>query len=280
MAGTKEDKFAIVRVKAESYCAINPQYKINEIDDSRKAILVDGPTGSITLSIEKDKVKCSDAAFQTALMSLEEDSGGYLPAVILDDEKKNIRTLVSANPSLGMLSAEGIRNFICPKATGQEIIDHLIIANELGCSVIAKEIYLIKRNDGSVSHVVGLNTFTRRAAENPDFDHYDSGVITMKKDQDEPVFRPGTFYPPNEQLVGGWYQGFWKDNRKTERHTVNLSEYDTGMSLWKTKKGTMIEKVAKFQGLRKDHPKECNGLYGACELGIDESKEVKMDGMA
>lgn len=268
--------FSEIKAKVESYSALNPSYKINDIDTTKEAILIDAPEGKlITLSIEKGKVKCSDSAFQAALMSLEEDSGGYLPAVILDDERNNIRTLVSENPSLGMLSAEGIRNFICPQATGQEIIDHLIIANELDCSVIRKEIYLIKRKDGTVSHVTGLNTFTRRAAENPDFDHYDSGIITMKKDQEEPIFRDGTFYPPNEQLVGGWYHGFWKDGRTTKRHTVNLSEYDTGMSLWKTKKATMIEKVAKFQGLRKDHPQKLNNLYGAAELGIDESKEIR-----
>lgn len=269
-------KFEEIKAKVESYVALNPTYKINDIDVTKEAILINAPEGKlITLSIEKGKVKCSDPAFQTALMSLEEDSGGYLPAVILDDEKKNIQKLVIENPSLGMLSAEGIRNFICPKATGQEIIDHLIIANELGCSVIQKEIYLIKRNDGTVSHVTGLNTFTRRAAENPDFDHYDSGIITMKKDQDEPIFREGNFCPPNEQLVGGWYQGFWKDKRETKKHTVNLSEYDTGMSLWKTKKATMIEKVAKFQGLRKDHPLKLNSLYGAVELGIDMTKEIQ-----
>lgn len=268
--------FGEIRAKAESYAALNPSYRINDIDASKEAILIDGPEGKlITLAIEKGKVKCSDSAFQAALMSLEEDFGGYLPAVIPEEEKKNIQVLVSKNPSLGMLSAEGIRNFINPKATGQEIIDHLIIANELGCSVIAKEIYLIKRNDGSVSHVVGLNTFTRRAAETPEFKGYKSGVITIKKDSDEPIYRPGTFYPPSEQLVGGWYQGSWNDGRESERHSVNLSEYDTGISLWKTKKATMIEKVAKFQGLRRDHPKECNGLYGAEELGIDESKEIR-----
>ena len=269
-------KFDEIKCKVESYVALNPTYKINDVDVTKEAILIDGPEGKlITLSIEKGKVKCSDSAFQTALMSLEEDSGGYLPAVILDDEKKNIKTLISGNPALGMLSPEGIRNFINPKATGQEIIDHLIIANELGCSVIAKEIYLIKRKDGSVSHVVGLNTFTRRASENPEFKGYKSGIITMKEGQDDPIYRPGTFYPPNEKLVGGWYQGYWNDDRETDRHSVNLSEYDTQVSLWKDKKATMIEKVAKFQGLRRDHPKECNGLYGAAELGIDESKEIQ-----
>lgn len=269
-------KFEEIKAKVESYVALNPTYQINDVDMAKEAILVNGPEGKIiTLSIEKGKVKCSDSAFQMALTSLEEDNGGYLPAAIQEDEKRNIKTLISGNPALGMLSPEGIRNFINPKATGQEIIDHLIIANELGCSVIAKEIYLIKRKDGSVSHVVGLNTFTRRAAENHEFKGYKSGVITMKKDQEDPIYRPGTFYPPNEQLVGGWYQGYWNDGRESERHSVNLSEYDTGIALWKEKKATMIEKVAKFQGLRRDHPKECNNLYGAAELGIDESKEIQ-----
>ena len=274
----KESKFEIVKAKVEAFCAVDSQYKINDVDTQKEAILIDGPNGAlITMSLEKGKVKCSDQAFQAAVMSLEEDSGGYLPVPIQEGEKENIKALVSNVSSLGMLSPEGIRNFINPKATGQEIIDHLIIANELGLSVIAKEIYLIKRKDGTVSHVTGLNAFTRRAAQNPQFSHYKSGVITMKKDCDEPVYRPGTFYPPGEQLVGGWCQCFFKDGRETERHSVNLSEYNTGLSLWKDKPATMIEKVAKFQSLRKENPVECNGLYGAAELGIDPAKEIKAE---
>ncbi len=274
----KESKFEIVKAKVEAFCAVNSQYKINDVDPQKEAILIDGPDGAlITMSLEKGKVKCSDQSFQVAVMSLEEESGGYLPVPIQESEKKNIQCLVAKMPNLAMLSADGIRNFINPKATGQEIIDHLIIANELGLSPIRKEIYLIKRKDGTVSHVTGLNAFTRRAAQNPQFSHYKSGIITMKKDCDEPIYRPGTFYPPGDTLVGGWCQCFFKDGRQTERHSVNLSEYNSGLSLWKDKPATMIEKVAKFQALRKDNPVECNGLYGAAELGIDPSREIKME---
>jgi hypothetical protein len=274
----EKSKFEIIKAKVEAFCVVDGQYRINDIDTQKEAILIDGPNGAlITMSLEKGKVKCSDQAFQQAVMSLEDDTGGYLPVPIQDGEKENIKALVSNASSLGMLSPEGIRNFINPKATGQEIIDHLIIAKELGLSVIAKEIYLIKRKDGTVSHVTGLNAFTRRAAQNPQFSHYKSGVITMKKDCDEPIYRPGTFYPPNETLVGGWCQCFFKDGREAERHSVNLHEYDTGLSLWKDKKATMIEKVTKFQDLRRNNPIECNNMYGAEELGIDPTKEIKID---
>jgi hypothetical protein len=154
-----ESKFEIVKAKVEAFCAVDSQYKINDVDPQKEAILIDGPDGAlITMSLDnKGKVKCSDQTFQVAVMNLEEESGGYLPVPSQESEKKNIQCLVAKMPNLAMLSADGIRNFINPKATGQEIIDHLIIANELGLSPIRKEIYLIKRKDGTVSHVTGLN---------------------------------------------------------------------------------------------------------------------------
>jgi phage recombination protein Bet len=271
------DKYSEVKIKLEAYCASMDGYKVHA-DDDRKAFIVEDGTRSVTLQVKGQKVECSDPEFIAKVMDFEmaaTDGNGKtcLPVPIQDQEKANIKSLVSQIPNLGMLSAEGIRNFINPKATGQEIIDHLLIANELGLSVIKKEIYLVKRDDGSISHITGLNAFTRRAAENPDISHYKSGIITSK--DGEMVFRPGCFYPSSEVLEGGWCTVYYKDGRDPLEHTVKLSEYDTGRSVWKDKKATMIEKVAKLQTLRKADPIECNCLYGAEEMGIDPSKEIR-----
>ena len=50
--------------------------------------------------------------------------------------------------------------------------------------------------------------------------------------------------------------------------SVSLPEYNTGKSIWKTKPGTMIRKVAKCQALREAFPNAYAGLYAAAEMGI------------
>ncbi len=62
----KETKWEIVKSKVDSFCSLNP-YKAT-VDEERKAILIEGEGKSITLSVEKDKVKCSDQDFQAKLM--------------------------------------------------------------------------------------------------------------------------------------------------------------------------------------------------------------------
>lgn len=271
-------KFEDIKEKVASYCGLHPQFKF-EVDEGRKAILVQGDGKAVTLSVEKGKVECSDPEFRQALMDLEEETGGYLPVPIQKDEQSNIKALVADIPNLGMLSAEGIRNFICPTATGQEIIDHLLIANALGLNVLRREIYLIKRKDGTVSHVTGLNAFTRRAAENPRISHYASGIICVREDEDKKdlIFRPGTLKMPSEKLIGGWCDVYFKDGREPIKHTVALEEYHTGQSIWVRRPATMIEKVAKSQALRMACPIEMNNLYIAEELGVDPSKEVRAE---
>jgi len=269
-------KFEDIKEKVASYCGIHTQYRF-DVDEGRKAILVEGEGKTISLSIEKGRVECSDPAFQQALLDFEDESGGFLPVPIMKDEGSNIKALVADIPNLGMLSAEGIRNFINPKATGQEIIDHLLIANALGLNVLTKEIYLVKRKDGTISHITGLNAFTRRAAQNKDVSHYKSGVIVTKKGEDDPIFRPGTFYLPGETLVGGWCTVYFRDGREPIEATVALAEYHTGVSVWAQKPATMIEKVAKVKALRMACPIETNNLYIAEEMGIDPGKEVRAE---
>jgi phage recombination protein Bet len=272
----KESKFEIVKAKVESFCGLNPTYKAT-VDEDRKAILIEGEGKSITIGIEKDKVKCSDEAFQARLMSLEEDSGGFLPVPILSEEKNNIKSLVAELPQGGMLSPEAVRNFICPQATGQEIIDFLVFSNALALNPFRKEIYLIKHKDGSTHHVVGLNAFTRRAAQNSDFSHYKSGIAVTKKDSEDVIFKPGSFLAPGEVLQGGWCTVYFRSKREPEEVTVSLTEYRQENKIWRDKPCTMIEKVAKVQGLRKAFPIELNGAYTAEELGIDPAREVKQE---
>ena len=71
--------------------------------------------------------------------------------------------------------------------------------------------------------------------------------------------------PLDTPSLGGWCTVHRKDRAITKR--VSLSEYSTGKSLWATKPGTMIEKVAITQAHRDAFPSIFAGTYGEEELG-------------
>ena len=59
---------------------------------------------------------------------------------------------------------------------------------------------------------------------------------------------------------------------------MKLTEYDTGKSLWKGKKATMIRKVALVHALREAFPSTFGSLYDESEVHVDaESTAVELD---
>ena len=74
----------------------------------------------------------------------------------------------------------------------------------------------------------------------------------------------------NETLIGGWCRVFRQregsDAVEEVYREVALDEYNSGMSNWKTKPSTMIEKVAVSQCLREAFPNDYEGLYSEDEM--------------
>lgn len=75
----------------------------------------------------------------------------------------------------------------------------------------------------------------------------------------------------NDLVVGAICRIWRKDTNQTFESSVSLAEYDTGYNLWKTKKQTMIIKVAEGHALRRAF--NISGLYIPEE--IDELPETK-----
>ena len=104
-----------------------------------------------------------------------------------------------------------------------------------------------------------------------------AGVIVMKPDSEEPIYRAGALVLPDETLVGGWAEVWRKDQKETTRIEVGFDEYagrkrDGSLNRqWAAKPATMIRKVALVQALREAFPKTFGGMYTADEQDIAEN---------
>jgi len=150
-----------------------------------------------------------------------------------------------------------------------EVLMFMSMCQYQGLNPFLKEAYLIKyAADKPASIVTARVVYEKRAAENDQYEGMTSGII-VEKDGDI-KYRDGSFHLKGETIVGGWAEGHRKDWDIPRRAEVSFAEYDAGQALWKSKPGTMIEKVAIVQCLRSMFPKEMHGLYGEEELAQQE----------
>lgn len=138
-----------------------------------------------------------------------------------------------------------------------------------------KEAYIIKYSPKTpASIVVGKDAILKRAVLNPKYNGMKSGIYVTKEDG-ELVKRNGTFYLPNETLVGGWAEVFRKDWDNSIEASVSLEESaqkksdGTLNSNWQKQPATMIEKVAKVRALRETFVEDLGGMYDADEMDVE-----------
>lgn len=137
----------------------------------------------------------------------------------------------------------------------------------------AGDVHILPHNDNGVTKLTvqpSLDFFMRRAMANPRFKGIDDGVTVIEKNGKLTKKRGCAVYPElGEKLVGGWAMIYVEGYVEPVRVEVSLAEYDQHRALWKTKPGTMINKVAKSQCARKAFPEEFQGLYTPEEMGSD-----------
>lgn len=183
-----------------------------------------------------------------------------------------LMTTFEANGNTVELDADTVRNYLTNgngKATDQEVAMFINLCKYQGLNPFLREAYLIKYDDKSpASTVVGKDAFTRRAAQIPECKGWSAGVavVTQKNEYQE---REGTIVLPGEKLVGGWCAVGREGWQNPFKSTVNLSEYNTGKSMWAKMPATMIRKVAIVQALREAFPDKFQGMYDQSEMGAD-----------
>ncbi len=109
------------------------------------------------------------------------------------------------------------------------------------------------------------------------FDGYEAGLVILADGRIQ--YREGSAVYEGEELLGGWAKVYRKDRTRPSFEEVTLGEYIQTKtdkngnvvpnSMWASKPGTMIRKVALTHALREAFPAALGGLYTEEEMDVD-----------
>lgn len=173
-----------------------------------------------------------------------------------------------------------VKQYICPDASDVDLFLFLELCKTKKLNPFTKDVYLIKyAKDQPAAMVTAKDTFFRRADAHPQNDGMEAGVVVRRGA--EVIHRPGGMVYAGEILLGGWAVQHRKDRRISTRIEVMLKDYEgkkynwktkdyEPTKMWKGKKATMIEKVAKVQAKREAFPNEFTGMFIPEEMDIGD----------
>lgn len=165
------------------------------------------------------------------------------------------------------ISQQDVIQFICDKATPQEVVFFMELCRSQKLNPFKREAYLVKFGNSPAQMIVSEIIFERRANAHPDYKGMEHGVVYLDRNGDIKK-REGTatYRAAGEVLIGGWAR-VHRNGRIDSYAEVSLDEYNKNQSLWKSMPGVMISKCAKATALRLAFPSDFQGLYVAEEMG-------------
>lgn len=172
------------------------------------------------------------------------------------------------------LSFPIVRNYLTrgnAAVTDAEVIMFISICKANLLNPFIGECWLVKFQGSPASMITARDAFLKRAESSPDYLGLKSGVILLR--DGKVVYEEGAFFLPGEQLVGGWCEVHRRDRKFPVIAKVRLQEYNKGKSTWASMPGTMIQKVAEAQALRKAYPLQAAGLYTPEEMPDEQGPE-------
>lgn len=181
------------------------------------------------------------------------------------------------------LSPQIIRNYLVSgggNVTDQEVMMFLMLCKSQHLNPFMKEAYLIKYGNSPATMVTGKDVFTKRAKRNLNYKGKQAGII-LQGANGEIIEREGTFYLPEEKIVGGWAKVYINGYEQPEYAAVSFEEYAGRTkegklnNQWATKPATMIRKVALVQALREAFPEDFGELYSPEEIA--EANEIAFE---
>lgn len=167
------------------------------------------------------------------------------------------------------------QNLLTEKQVGQAL--SLIKGRNL--NPLANEVYIVayKKKTGGTefSLIVSKEAFLKRAAQNPNYEGFEAGIVTV---DEEGIMheRKGAIMLPGDTLVGGWARVYRKNFKVPVEIFVSRDEYDKKQSTWNAMPATMIRKTALVNALREAFPEDLSNMYTEDDGGetFDRIKDI------
>lgn len=161
-----------------------------------------------------------------------------------------------------------IKKIFAPTLTTTEFQAFVGIGQSTGLNPFLKEIWAVKYGSGAASIFVGRDGYRKSAQANPDYDWHFVDSIYANDSFKVVNGQPEHEYKLSDRgaLVGAYALCMRKKSSRPNYIRVDIKEYTTGQSLWKSKPETMIKKVAEAQVLRMTFQDMFGGTH-------DESEE-------
>jgi len=175
-----------------------------------------------------------------------------------------------------------IQNTVAKGSSVDELKMFLHYCKMAGVDPLRKQAHFIKRNDGTVTMMIGIDGFQARATQDPRYLGIQAHAV---RQNDEFEFDTITGEVKHKikgadrgKLVGA-YAVIQRKGMPNACEWVDFHEYDTGRSIWKTKPEVMITKVARATLLRREYPDNFSGVYVPEEFGMEitDHGEMKED---
>lgn len=164
--------------------------------------------------------------------------------------------------------------------TDQEVIMFINLCKYQGLNPLVRDAYLIKYGNSKPATIVtSKDAIMKRAMKNPRYAGHTAGVVVIKENDTTPEYRVGSLVLAGEYLVGGWAKTFIQGYSVPIETVVGFEEYAGKTkegklnSMWASKPGTMIRKVALVASLREAFPDDLQGMYASEEVNaqIDDT---------
>lgn len=167
------------------------------------------------------------------------------------------------------------QNLLTEKQVGQAL--SLIKGRNL--NPLANEVYIVayKKKTGGTefSLIVSKEAFLKRAAQNPNYEGFEAGIVVTDKDGVMHE-RKGALMLSDDTLIGGWARVYRKNFKVPVEVFVSRGEYDKKQSTWNSMPATMIRKTALVNALREAFPEDLGNMYTEDDGGetFDRIKDV------
>lgn len=142
------------------------------------------------------------------------------------------------------------------------------IGRATGLNPFLREIWAVKYKDSPAQIFIGRDGYRKSAQRNPSYDYHVSDAVYSNDEfcVDNGEIKHKYNLAKRGELIGAYCVVKRKGASRTSYVFVELKEYSTGMSLWKSadqkgKPATMIKKVAESQALRAAFQELFAGTY-------------------